>query len=81
MLHSFNNSARACITRFSEKVKVIKDDPYLKLVGDGAKYFKGDHLIYGKAKGGSVVTENPKGRNIENFGRIQRGDNSNLLGK
>ena len=53
MLHSFNNSARACITRFSEKVKV-------KLVGEGAKYFKGDHLNYGKAKGGSVVTEEPK---------------------
>ena len=31
---------------------------------------------------GSVVTENPKGGGIaENFGRIQRGDHSNLLGK
>ena len=31
--------------------------------------------------GGSVVTENPKGGIAENFGRIQRGDHSNLLGK
>ena len=31
--------------------------------------------------GGSVVTENPKGRIAENFGRIRRGDHSNLLGK
>ena len=33
------------------------------------------------AKGGSVVTENPKEGITENFGRIQRGDPSNLLGK
>ena len=31
--------------------------------------------------GGSVVTENPKGGSAENFGRIQRGDHSNLLRK
>ena len=31
--------------------------------------------------GGSVVTENPKGGIAENFGRIQRGDHSNLLRK
>ena len=31
--------------------------------------------------GGSAVTENPKGGITENFGRIQRGDHSNLLGK
>ena len=35
----------------------------------------------GQQKGGSVVTENPKGGINENFGRIQRGDLSNLLGK
>ena len=34
----------------------------------------------GEQKGGSVVTENPKGGITENFGRIQRGDHSNLLG-
>ena len=31
--------------------------------------------------GGSVVTENPKGGIAEDFGKIQRGDHSNLLGK
>ena len=31
--------------------------------------------------GGSVLTENPKGGIAENFGRIQRGDHSNLLRK
>ena len=30
---------------------------------------------------GSVVTVNPKGGITENFGRIQMGDYSNLLGK
>ena len=30
---------------------------------------------------GSVVTENPKGGIAKNFGRIQRGDHSKLLGK
>ena len=34
---------------------------------------RGDHLIFGRKKGGSVVTEN--------VGRIQSGDHSNLLGK
>ena len=42
----------------------------------------GDHLIFRRTKGGSVIThENPKGRITENFGRIQRGDHSNVLGK
>ena len=40
----------------------------------------GDHLILGEQKGGSVVTENQRGI-TENFGRIQRGDHLNLLGK
>ena len=35
----------------------------------------------GEEKGGSVVTENPKAGIAENFGRIQSGDHSNLLGK
>ena len=30
---------------------------------------------------GSVVTENPEGGIAENFGRIQMGDHSRLLGK
>ena len=43
--------------------------------------FRGDHLIFRRTKGGSVVTENPKGGIAENFGRIQRGDHSNLFVK
>ena len=44
--------------------------------------FGGDHLIFRRTKGGSVITHrNPKGRIAENFGRIQRGDHSNVLGK
>ena len=43
--------------------------------------FRGDHLVLGRKKGGSVVTENPKGGITENFGRIKMGDYSNLLGK
>ena len=44
--------------------------------------FRGDRLISGRIKmEGSVVTENSKGGIAENFGRIQRGDHSNLLGK
>ena len=31
-------------------------------------------------RGGSVVTENPKGEITKNFRRIQKGDHSNLLG-
>ena len=50
------------------------------------KLAKGPVIIYrlgggGGQKGGSVETENPKGGITENFGRIQRGDHSNLLGK
>ena len=44
--------------------------------------FGGDHLIFRRTKGGSVITHgNPKGRIAENFARIQRGDHSNVLGK
>ena len=49
--------------------------------GGGAGNFRGDHLSFGRKKGGSVVTENPKGGITGNFGRIQRGNHSNLLGK
>ena len=38
-------------------------------------------MVLGRKKGASVVTENPKGGITENFGRIQIGDYSNLLGK
>ena len=47
----------------------------------GAGNFRGDHLSFGRTKGGSVVTEDPKGGITGNFGRIQRGNHSNLLGK
>ena len=39
--------------------------------GGGAEDFRGDHSIFRRTKGGIT----------ENFGRIQRGDHSNLLGK
>ena len=38
--------------------------------------FRGITLFLGEQKGGSVVTENPKGEITKNFGRIQRGDNT-----
>ena len=47
----------------------------------GGEDFRGDHLIFRRTKGGSVVTENPKGGIAENFGRIQRGDHSDLFVK
>ena len=49
--------------------------------GGGAGNFRGNHLSFGRTKGGSVVTENPKGGITGNIGRIQRGNHSNLLGK
>ena len=55
---------------------------YLSPGGGGAEDFRGDHFRFlGEQKGGSVVTENPKEEIAENFGRIQRGEHSNLLGK
>ena len=56
---------------------------YLTPVGGGGaeEDFRGDHLIFGRTKGGTVVTENPKGWISEKFGRSKRGDNSNLLEK
>ena len=50
-------------------------------IARGGEYFRGDHSIFGRKKGGSVVTENPRRGIAKNFGRIQRGDHSNLLGK
>ena len=46
--------------------------------GGGAGYFGGITRRLGEQKGGSVVTENPKGGITENF---QRGNHSNFLGK
>ena len=48
-----------------------------------AEEFGGITWFLGERKGGSVVTENPRegGGVTENFGRIQRGDRWNLLGK
>ena len=48
---------------------------------EGRGDFRGGHLILEEQKGGSVVTENPKGGIAENFGRIQTVGHSNLLGK
>ena len=39
--------------------------------GGAAEDFRGDNLIFGRTKEGIA----------ENFGRIQRGDHSNLFGK
>ena len=36
-------------------------------------------MIFRRTKGG-IITVNPKGGITENFGRIQKGDHSNLLG-
>ena len=41
--------------------------------GGGSEDFGGINWFLGEQKGRSVVTENPKGRITENFGRIQRG--------
>ena len=49
--------------------------------GGGAEYLGGITRRLGEQKGGSVVTENPKGGITGNFGRIQSGDYSNLLRK
>ena len=55
-------------------------DRSLFITWGGAEDFGGDHLIFRRIEGGSVVTESPKGGGItEKFGRIQRGDHSNLL--
>ena len=50
-------------------------------IARGGEDFGGDHLIFTKQKGGSVVTAEPKRGITENFGRMQREDHSNLLGE
>ena len=42
-------------------------------MGWGRRILGGITRFLGEQKGGAVVTENPKGGIIENFGRIQRG--------
>ena len=54
-----------------QKQNTNKDKPETHKKRGGAEDFRGDHLIFGRTKGGIA----------ENFGRIQRGDHSNLLGK
>ena len=48
-------------------------DRSLFIAWGGGGGFWGDYLILLKQKGGSVVTENPKGGITESFGRIERG--------
>ena len=49
--------------------------------GAGRGILEGITRRLGEQRGGSVVTENPKGGITGNFGRIQSGDHSNLLRK
>ena len=49
--------------------------------GRGRRILGGITSFLGEQKVGSVITENPKRGIAENFGRIQRGDQSNLLEK
>ena len=50
-------------------------------LGGGAEDFRGDHLIFERKKGGSVVTKNPKGRSLKILEEFRGGHLSNLLGK
>ena len=64
--------------------KWLKDRSlFIAWVGQGEDFFFGGGGItwfLGEQKGGSVVTENPKGGITENFGRIQRGTTQICLG-
>ena len=77
-------NARLCSIRWRKNVNLITcsqlfRDRSLFITWGGSEDFGGDHLIFRRTEGGSVVTESPKGGITENFGRIQRGDHSNLL--
>ena len=50
-------------------------------LGGGTRILGEITWFLGEYKGGWVVTENPKGRIAENFGRIHKGDHLNLIGK
>ena len=56
-------------------MRSLKSAPVIiyRLGGRGAEDFRGITWFLGEQKGGSAVTENPKGRITENFGRIQGG--------
>ena len=49
--------------------------------GGGRRILAGINWFLEEQKGESVVTESPKGGIAENFGRVQKGNHSNLLGK
>ena len=60
------------------KTRVLKErtrkelrDRSLFIAWGGGGILGGNHLIFRRTKGGSVVTENPKAGIPENFGRIQ----------
>ena len=54
-------------------MRSLKSAPVIIYRRGGAEDFRGITWFLGEQKGGSVVTENPKGGITENFGRIQRG--------
>ena len=82
---SKSTSATLNVRRELGKVTFRKDfrDCYWdqgKQMGQGTSHYLSPGGRGGQ-KEGSVETENPKGEITENFGRIQRGDHSNLVGK
>ena len=90
----FTSLGTTKIPRINEKQRLCKFFPNCNIHGlhslrdrslfmarRGGGFGGGITWFLGEQKGGSVVTENPKGGINENFGRIQRGDHSNLLGK
>ena len=52
---------------------------YLSPGGGDRRILGGITWLLGERKGGSVVTESPKGGIAGNFGRIQKGNHSNFL--
>ena len=66
----------------SQGTRTLGTGHYVSPWGSEAEDFAGGITRFlEEQKGGSVVTENPKGGITEIFGRIQRGDHSNLLRK
>ena len=77
-----NCNTHVCIawgTGHYQEKKIILSCHYLS--PGRAEDFGGITWFLEEQKGGSVVTENPKGVINVNFGRIPRGDHSNLFGK
>ena len=63
-----------CSTRTERGAEIEPKGPVIFIAwGLGGGGFRGDHLILGEQKGGSVVTENAKWGIAENFGRIKGG--------